>query len=361
MSPSHKPYGSLDYPLFPRRRRPWRWLIGGGVVLGVLVFIGWQRLPRPYFLVGWDTPPARPVPAAPEPGGEQVALVHSAVVTPTVSLQLTPTILPGVSDDDFIDEVDEVELSWAERGGRTEVITYTVQTGDNLWYIADEFDLDVDTLRWSNLELEHNPDLLPVGMELVILPAIGVEHTVQAGETLASLAQRYGVAEADILNYPLNDLSSPDDLQAGQELIVPHGRKEQLAQPTPQPVPDSPFAWPLVGIITQGFYEVHQAIDIAAPYGSPVYAGRAGQVIRSGWARTGYGYTVIIDHGEGLWSLYSHMKGEWVRVGDWVERGQLIGEVGSTGNSSGPHMHFEIRVDGERVNPLDYLPPEGPR
>ena len=92
-----------------------------------------------------------------------------------------------------------------------------------------------------------------------------------------------------------------------------------------------------------------------------MFAGRAGRVIRSGWARSGYGYTVIIDHSEGLLSLYSHMKGEWVQVGDWVEQGQLIGEVGSTGNSSGPHVHFEVRVDGERVDPMDYLPSDGPR
>jgi murein DD-endopeptidase MepM/ murein hydrolase activator NlpD len=84
-------------------------------------------------------------------------------------------------------------------------------------------------------------------------------------------------------------------------------------------------------------------------------------VVRSGWARTGYGYTVIIDHDQGLLSLYSHMKGEWVGVGDWVERGQLIGEVGSTGKSSGPHVHFEVRVDGERMDPVDYLPPGEPR
>jgi murein DD-endopeptidase MepM/ murein hydrolase activator NlpD len=116
-----------------------------------------------------------------------------------------------------------------------------------------------------------------------------------------------------------------------------------------------------VGVITQGFSDGHLAIDIGAPYGSSVFAGREGQVIRSGWARTGYGHTVIIDHGQGLQSLYSHMKGEWVQVGDWVERGQLIGEVGSTGNSSGPHMHFEVRVEGERVDPLDYLPPGEPR
>jgi murein DD-endopeptidase MepM/ murein hydrolase activator NlpD len=288
-----------------------------------------------------------------------VVLVRSEVITPTTAPGATP-LPPNVTVDDLIDEVDEVEIAWTEHEGREEIITYTVQSGDALWNIAAQFGLDLDTLRWSNPDLERNPDLLSVGTELVILPVPGVYHTVETGETVSGIAERYGVAPADILNYPLNDLTTPQSLRGGQQVIVPHGRKE-LARPTPQPSLDAPFAWPLVGPITQGFSNAHRAIDIGAPYGSPVYAGRAGTVVRSGWARTGYGYTVIIDHGQGLVSLYSHMKGEWVRVGDWVERGQLIGEVGSTGNSSGPHVQFEARVDGERVNPMGYLPPGEPR
>jgi murein DD-endopeptidase MepM/ murein hydrolase activator NlpD len=229
-----------------------------------------------------------------------------------------------------------------------------------LWSIAGQFDLDVDTLRWSNPELARNPDLLAVGTELAILPVSGVYHTIEPGETLISIAARYGVAEVDILNYPLNKLERPDELLAGQKLVIPHGRQE-LARPTPQPSLDSPLAWPLVGTITQGFSDSHRALDIGAPYGSPVYAGAAGRVTRFGWARTGYGYTVMVDHGQGLESLYSHMKGAWVQAGDWVERGQLIGEVGSTGNSSGPHVHVEVRVEGEQMNPLEYLPGDGPR
>jgi murein DD-endopeptidase MepM/ murein hydrolase activator NlpD len=346
MTQPGKRYSYLDYPLFPSRRRPWLRLILIGVLLGVSVYWGWRQ-----FTV--DAPSLAS--QSTEPDERQVVLIRSQVVTPTATIPLTST-----TSSAWIDEVDEIEISWAERGGRTEVVLYTVQEGDTLWSIASQFDLDVDTLRWSNPDLERNPDLLSVGMELTILPVTGIYHTVESGETVASIAQRYGVAEVDILNYPLNGLSTPEDLQAGQKLIVPHGHN-QLKRPTPQPAPDSPFAWPLVGVVTQGFSEEHRAIDIGAPYGSPVYAGRAGQVTRSGWARTGYGFTVIIDHGDGLQSLYSHMKGEWVQVGNWVERGQLIGEVGSTGNSSGPHMHFEVRVEGEPMNPLDYLPPGEPR
>jgi LysM repeat protein len=363
MSGPRKRISYLDYPLFPERPRPWGRLILGGIVLGVLAFLGWGWLnqiglsPQPLSLLPVSTPVSS-MASGPEAG--QAVLVRSDVVTATTLPGGTPTSPLDVTYDDLIDDVDEVEISWAEHEGREGITFYTVQSGDALWNIALEFGLDLDTLRWSNPELERNPDLLSVGTELVILPVMGVYHTVEPGETVSAIAERYGVAEADILNYPLNDLTTPQSLQVGQHLVVPHGRKE-LARPTPQPSPDSPFAWPLVGRITQGFSGNHRAIDIGAPYGSSVYAGRAGRVVRSGWARTGYGYTVIIDHGEDLLSLYSHMKGEWVRVGDWVERGQLIGEVGSTGKSSGPHVHFEVRKDGERVDPMDYLPPGAPR
>lgn len=356
MSEPRKRINYLDYPLFPEPRRPWGRLILGGVVLGILAFLVWGWLSRGVLAPEFSFPvPVQATEADTSVAdGGPVVLARSAVITPTATLP------PGLVNGDLIDEVDEVEIPWAELGDQEEVITYTVESGDTLWNIALQFDLDLDTLRWSNPDLERNPDLLSVGTELAILPVPGVYHFVEAGETVSAIAKRYGVAQADILNYPLNALDNPGDLQEGQKLVVPHGHKG-LTRPTPQPSPDSPFAWPLVGRITQRFSDAHRALDIGAPYESPVYAGREGWVIRSGWARTGYGYTVIIDHGDGFMSLYSHMKGEWVNVGDWVERGQLIGEVGSTGNSSGPHIHVEVRVDGGRMNPLEYLPPGEPR
>lgn len=239
------------------------------------------------------------------------------------------------------------------------VITYTVREGDSLWSIAARFGLDVDTLRWSNEDLVRNPDLLSVGQELAILPVKGAYHTVQTGETVDSIARAYRVTPTMIIDYPLNDLQPPYPLKEGQKLVIPGGRRE-LHWPKPDLSPGSPFAWPVAGQITQGYSEKHPALDLGAPYGSPVYAAQAGTVTHSGWARTGYGYTVILDHGEGMQTLYSHMKGTWVTVGQKVERGQLIGEVGSTGHSSGPHVHFEIRVDGQRVDPSGYLPAAPP-
>jgi len=371
MQPPRKRRTYLDYPLFPQRRRPRGWPVLALGGLGLLVFFGWAWLARP------PGAPSGPTPTA--TASQPLALAPTTPVIPTATRPVTPTAtaLPSptrprvtprpatqtpavLETSELIDEVNEVEATWADHAGRTELITYTVQDGDTLWSIADQFTLDVDTLRWSNPDLERNPDMLSVGMELVILPVVGVYHTVQAGDTLGDIAQRYGVAESDILNFPLNGLTDPDNLRQGQKLIIPHGRRD-LDRPTPQPSPASPFAWPLVGAITQGFGDAHQGIDIGAPYGSAVYAARGGQVIRVGWARTGYGYTVIIDHGDGLQSLYSHMKGPWVQVGDQVERGQLIGEVGSTGNSSGPHVHFEVRVAGQAMDPKGYLPAGEPR
>lgn len=259
----------------------------------------------------------------------------------------------------FIDaRVEEVAdlATRRELATRPTVITYTVQSGDTVSGIAQRFGLTIDTLRWSNPTLERNPDYLRPGADLTILPIRGAYHEVAAGDTLEKIAVRYGVAVEDIVNYPLNHLSAGEALKPGRRIIIPHGTRA-LNRPKPAPDWDHLFAWPIVGRVTQGYSAGHRAIDIGAPYGSKVYAARAGTVIHTGWAETGYGYTVIIAHSDGYQTLYSHLKGTWVSDGQRVTRGQLVGEVGSTGNSSGPHCHFEIRVNGVRSNPRDFLSP----
>lgn len=256
--------------------------------------------------------------------------------------------------------IEEMRNVAARRAWATRplVISYTVQEGDTVWSISQRFDLDIDTIRWSNPELERNPDYLRPGTELAILPVRGIYHLVQAGDTLAGLARRYGVSVEDIVNFPTNHLhSAQDTLQAGRWIIIPHGTKN-VERPRPSLSPGYLFAWPIVGRVTQGYSARHRAVDIGAPYGSKVYAARAGTVVHAGWSETGYGYTLIIDHGDGYSTLYSHLKGTWVSAGQRVARGALIGEVGSTGNSTGPHVHFEIRESNVRVNPLSYLPPQ---
>jgi murein DD-endopeptidase MepM/ murein hydrolase activator NlpD len=243
--------------------------------------------------------------------------------------------------------------------GRRQIITYTIQPGDTLWSIAKQFELDVDTLRWANPEIERNPDRIRDGWEIIILPRRGAYYTVKPGDTLESIAAAWGVAPVDITAERLNGLREPYQLIPGQQLFIPNGRKDLTRYlRKPDPAPGYDFAWPLAGAVTQGYSGRHRAIDIGTAYGAPVYAARGGTVVHDAWAKTGYGYTVIIDHGGGLSTLYSHLKGAWVHKGDSVKCGQLIGEAGSTGRSTGPHVHFEIRVNGARVNPLDYLPPE---
>ncbi len=273
-----------------------------------------------------------------------------------VAADAPPTDFIPYSHEEVLLLVGGLPLSMPRR----QIITYTVQAGDSLSAIAARFDLDVETLRWSNEELARNPDRIYPDQLLVILPLRGAYHVVADGETLAGLAERYGVEPTAISDFPLNDVPPGGSLQAGQPLVIPGGRRE-IRLPKPSLAPGSAFAWPIVGRITQRYGAQHRAVDIGGPYGATVYASKEGRVVHVGWARTGYGYTVIVDHGNGLQSLYSHLKGQWVHVGDWVDRGDIIGALGSTGNSSGPHVHFEIRLNGQRVDPTPYLPPGDPR
>ena len=118
------------------------------------------------------------------------------------------------------------------------------------------------------------------------------------------------------------------------------------------------FIWPVNGVVVSGFGmrwgRMHEGIDITAPTGTPIWAAAAGTVIWSGW-RGGYGNAVVIDHGDGLATLYAHASALVVGVGEQVSQGQTVSLVGSTGNSSGPHLHFEVRVNGVAVDPLLYL------
>jgi murein DD-endopeptidase MepM/ murein hydrolase activator NlpD len=251
-------------------------------------------------------------------------------------------------------------LAWQdelERLPRRWIITHTVTSGDSIWSIAAQYGLDPDTLRWSNPSLARNPDVISLGQQILILPVPGIYYTVKGGETIASLAKAYGVDPEDITGYHLNRLEPPFRLVAGQKLVIPYGRKT-IHWPTPSPAPDYAFGWPAVGALTSRFRTGHRAIDVAVAYDAPVYAARSGRVERIDWDDSGYwGFWVVIGHGDGLRSYYAHLKGATVAAGQWVERGQEIGRMGSTGNSTGPHVHFEIRANGTRVDPLGYLPP----
>lgn len=254
---------------------------------------------------------------------------------------------------------------------RREVMTYTVQAGDTVTGIAANFGLKWTTVMWSNEHLEDNPDLLLPGQILNILPIDGVYHLICEGDALSKIAKEYEVEVADITDCSFNGVQSDADLLVGDYLIVPGGRKPYVPvvfRPTyTGPLPaDAPrgsgqFVWPTQGRLTDPFGYVrnrwHTGIDISNSQGTHVFAADRGYVRQAGWTQMGYGVLVIIDHGNGYWTYYGHLSAVWIYAGQYVEKGQWIGNIGSTGRSTGSHLHFEIRREKEPVNPLDLLPP----
>jgi murein DD-endopeptidase MepM/ murein hydrolase activator NlpD len=246
---------------------------------------------------------------------------------------------------------------------RTDVITHTVVAGDTLYGVAKRYKLAAETIMFAN-GLEKNPDLLRLGQSLVILPADGIYHTVGQNDTLDKIAKAYKVTADVIIQYPLNrlDPNSPAIAQ-GQKLIVPGGKKE-LPKP-PVTVYKAPagsrrgtgrFVWPASGSVTQAYKPLHRALDLARSVGAPIKAADSGYVVVAGWSNSGYGYHIVIDHGNGFQTLYAHLSKIHVRRGQTVARGGVIGAMGSTGRSTGPHLHFEVRKGGVLVNPAGYLP-----
>lgn len=259
-----------------------------------------------------------------------------------------------------------VPFTISQERPREEISVYSVKSGDTVLGIAAKFGLQPETIQWANPSIEMNPDLLQIGDKLKILPVNGVLHTVMAGDTLASLAAKYKVDVKDIVGYAGNGLADENaPLAAGSEIVVPGGSKPYVARrvvayngpiPTGAAKGTGAFVWPTSGTITQQYWSGHRAIDIGSWIGSPIKASDSGFVIAAGggWS-SGYGNHVIIDHGNGFVTLYAHLNSIYVRTGESVSRGQQIGTVGSTGNSTGPHLHFEIRWHNVQRNPFGFL------
>jgi len=249
---------------------------------------------------------------------------------------------------------------------KIEIKTYVVEFGDTISDIALRFGLAPETIMWSNPALGDNPDLLRVGQELFILPVDGVYHQVGGDDTIEGIASTYKVDPQAIINYELNELD-PENLiiQPGQWLVVPGGTKPYVPRTVTAysgEVPEGAtqgsgvFGWPTSGTITQGYWGAHPGLDIAGWLGAPIAAADSGHVIAAGWDDTGYGYFVVVDHGNGFQTLYAHLQAYYVDAGVDVGKGETIGEMGSTGNSTGPHLHFEIRQGTIQRNPYGFLP-----
>lgn len=253
----------------------------------------------------------------------------------------------------------------AERD-RMAVITYTVQANDNVWYIAQGFGLKAETVLWANPKVETSPDLLRVGQVLFVPPVDGIYYTVQSGDTVQKLAKKYKASAEDIIAFESNELEEPYTLTPGQKLMIPGGRKQTPrpnyypmtyvgSAPKGAPKGSGRFAWPTRGMLSQRYWAGHLGIDIANRTGVPIVAADAGYVVMAGRDTWGYGNQVIIDHGNGFKTRYAHLQHISVKAGDTVKKQQKIGTMGSTGRSTGPHLHFEIIKNGVRQNPQAYL------
>lgn len=250
---------------------------------------------------------------------------------------------------------------------RDKVLEYTVQEGDTISTIAQKFGVSEETILWQN-DLDSKAKI-KVGQTLEILPVAGILHTVQKGDTIYSIAKKYDASEQAIVDFDYNTFVNDEtfELAVGQTIIVPDGIKPAPKQPSAAPrqrqlTPDAgtvvasgSFVWPTSGQITQNFSWYHSALDIANKAAPDVLAADGGTVVTSGWSNAGYGYYVVIDHGNGYRTLYAHMQKLYVVQGQTVGRGAAIGKMGSTGRSTGVHTHFEVYLNGVRLNPLNVL------
>jgi len=270
---------------------------------------------------------------------------------------------------------------------RMDVIEYTVQVGDSIFGIAENYNLKPTSILFANSILGDNPNMITPGQVLNILPVDGTyyEWTGAGAETLPGIADYFGVEPDAILSYPGNHLD-PDafsdyesvSFEPGTWLIIPGGTRPFTSWTAPAQLvylnPDirvwgvgvctgitlvqtgyGTFVFPAVNHWLSGTdYRPdvnHMAVDFGGTLGSAIYAVDAGTVIYAGWNDYGYGFMIMLDHGNGWQTLYAHLDSVLVGCGQNVGQGDMIGLMGSTGNSTGPHLHFEMRLDGYFVNP----------
>jgi len=264
--------------------------------------------------------------------------------------------------------------------------TYTVQTGDTVAAIAAQHGIQVETLLWNNPDLNSDPDSISIGQQLLIPSRDGILYTVKLGDTLTDIAELYEVEVENVVGFISNEIGDVNSVSEGALLLLPGAVPPPPPPPaaTPEPIfaagapaptdagtivtPDAVsvtgFAWPVYGPISEyygaprGAGTYHQGLDIDQTfnYGGPIAAAAPGQVVLATSDGYGYGSYVVIRHDNGYETLYAHMSAIYVSQGQYVSQGEAIGAIGCTGYCTGPHLHFEVRVNGATVDPLAYLP-----
>lgn len=337
---------------------------------------------RSYYLRSQEPEPTSPA--------AQAAILPTS--TPTFDLPgLPPLSIEEVSYQVGIPRLAQVHTTIPTRP-RTEVVIYIVKPGDTVFSIAEQFGLKPESILWGNyFTLADNPNALTEGQELNILPVNGTYHRWSAGEGLNGVAQGYSVTPEEIINWEgnnlnletLGDFANPN-IEPGTFLVVPGGSRDFVTWSAPRITRSNPgvakyigpgacgtildgavgtgaFIWPSAAHYLSGYdYSPstnHFAIDIDGDLGEPMWAMDSGVVVYAGWNNFGYGNMVVIDHGNGWQTAYAHMQVITVGCGQSVFQGTPIGTIGSTGKSSGPHIHLEMLHDTYgKVNPWDFLP-----
>jgi murein DD-endopeptidase MepM/ murein hydrolase activator NlpD len=369
-------------PALPWDEKPLaRWIANILAVLAVaaLAFVIWQRvLAKPRAI-------DNPIPTVEVKVEENV---ETPVQSDSVSLNPLDANTESENDsllDDGISRVIEFNTIIPSRP-RVDVITYTVKQGDTLFDIADSFGIKPETLLWGNFEvLQDNPHLLSPDQVLNILPVNGVYVQWHSGDSVERIANEFKTEAKLILDYPGNhfDLTQITEGKVNLEpetwVIVPEGKRPIKDWGPPAITRSNPasaryygegscgsvyegaigngtFVWPTANrsISGYGFSEIHRAIDIGGTTGDSIVASDGGVIVFAGWSNYGYGYLIVIDHGNGYQTAYAHLSAVAVTCGQSVFQGGYIGAMGSTGNSTGPHLHYELIYNGAKLNPLEF-------
>lgn len=314
-----------------------------------------------------------------EPASDVVLDEASSASPTTVSEEAEPTPafdvsqLPVLSDNGLAPA--PIPVTYKPARPEHDYITYTVESGDTAIRIAERFGINEETILGGNSFLSNDAGQLMAGTTIVILPIDGVLHDVVEGDTLEGLAEQYDVPVEDIIAYEPNNLEFPYRLYPGTQILVPGAVREVFFWDPPTLATSSggspeagsgfvvavpgtgTFVWPIgARRITQHYWYGHQAIDVGLVTGSPLYASDTGTVTYASWSPYCYGNLIVVNHGNGFETFYAHLDGFNVSPGQTVYQGSLIGWTGNTGCSSGPHLHFEIRLNKTRMEPLSYLP-----
>jgi LysM repeat protein len=296
--------------------------------------------------------------------GDKDAESQDLLVTSQTMALIKPTILEGTTKSSE-DQENDLTLSLDAVSGplrlatedidfplSDEVSVYEVKKGDTLTDVAKLFNVSINTIVWAN---SLKSKVITPGDTLVILPITGIKHTVKKGDTVATIAKKYRADKDDIAQY--NGVLVDASLAQGETIIVPDGEIEAIKTPKAKSstskvlnkyattAPGGFLVRPVLGGRRSQGIHGHNGIDIAATPGTPVLASGSGRVIvaKMGGYNGGYGNMIIISHDKGIQTVYAHLQNIYVSQGATVSQGQTIGEVGNSGRSTGPHLHFEVR------------------